>query len=253
MTKKNLGRDKIEIFTNLLLALIIDSLIGLVGVFSLYVSRDVLHKLTHYLVAFAAGSILGGAIIHMFPEALELTSFAPELTLLGFALFFLLEKYLHTHHCDCHAGEKPSTPYVIIVGDALHNFTDGLVLAIAFLVNIKIGWITLLAVAMHEIPQELGNFAILIHKGMSRGRAILWTFFSQLTCILGGVLGYLFSPEWLIGPALAFAAGGFIYIGASDLVPGLHHNKEFKNDTLNFILMLLGMVLIWLLRLFISH
>ncbi|MBR9681862.1 MAG: ZIP family metal transporter [Candidatus Altiarchaeota archaeon] len=242
-----------SLFGSLLAALIIDSLLGLVGVFSLYVNDKLLHKLTHSLVAFAAGAILGGAIIHMLPEAMELTPLAPELALLGFVIFFILQKYLHAHHCSCDDPTKTETPYTIIFGDAIHNFTDGLTLAIAFMVSAKIGWITFFAIILHEIPQELGNFAILLHRGMSKGKAILWTFMSQLTCILGGLIGWFFSPTWLIGPVLALAAGGFIYIGASDLVPELHRNEKFNKAPFTFTLMIFGMLLIWGLEFLMGH
>ncbi len=218
-----------------------DSLLGLVGVFSLYVSEKTLNRIIHTMVAFAAGAMLAGALCHLIPKAIQMGfMWTGELAVLSFAAFFILERILHWHHChEKKCNIHPMTT-LTIVGDAIHNFIDGLVIAAAFLIDRTIGWITTALVIGHELPQELGNFSILVYGGYSKERAILWTFLSQTTCILGGVLGIFFTPLWLRAPLLAFAAGGFLYIAASDLVPEFHKERNLKKAMTSFILFLLG-------------
>ena len=242
-----------SIFGSLLVALVIDSLLGLIGVFSLYFNEKILRKITFALVAFAAGSMLGGAMLHMLPEAMEMSIYASEIFLFGFLGFFILERYIFWHHCHKGHCEIHTISYLTILGDGLHNFIDGLVIAAAFLVNVHLGWITFFAIFLHEVPQELGNFAILIHNGMTRNKAIMWTFLSQATCILGGLAGWFFAPQWMIAPTLAFAAGGFVYIAASDLVPEMHSEKDIRKATISFVLMMTGMGLLWAIKVFAGH
>ncbi len=228
-------------FLNVLVATVIDSLAGLVGIFSLYVSEETLRKIVEYMVAFAAGAMLAGALVHLFPKALSLWPHAPIVAILGFATFFLLERILHWHHChETGVCEVHPVTTLTIIGDAIHNFIDGIVMAASFLVGSATGWITTALVVGHEVPQELGNFSVLVYGGYDKKRAIAWTFFSQATCILGGIVGWFFMPLWLRGPLLAFAAGGFLYIGASDLVPELHKEKDLRKSLRYFGLFLLG-------------
>ena len=225
-------------------ATLLDSLLGLVGIFSLYMSEKELQSITFSLVSFAAGAMLAGALIHMFPEALEKLSFSPELFIAGFILFFLLERFLSWHHCHKTACEVHPVSYLTVVGDGIHNFVDGVVIAAAFLASRSLGIITTLLIIAHELPQELGNFAVLLHSGMSRERAIIWTFLSQATCVLGGIAGWLLISSSLVPFLLALAGGGFLYIAASDLVPEMHEEKEKGKVVRSFLFFLLGVIFI---------
>ncbi len=226
---------------DVIVATLLDSALGLVGVFSLYVSEKTLHSIVNFMVAFAAGAMLAGALAHLLPKALAATEWAAEIAILGFATFFVLERYLHWHHChETGKCEVHPVTTLTIIGDGIHNFIDGLVIAAAFLVDTITGWMTTALIVGHELPQELGNFSVLVYGGYTKRRAILWTFVSQATCILGGLLGWFFTPEWLKAPLLAFAAGGFIYIAASDLVPELHKEKDLRKSTAHFLAFLLG-------------
>jgi zinc and cadmium transporter len=134
--------------------------------------------------------------------------------------------------------------YLIFIGDAIHNIVDGLVIASTFLVDIRLGILTTFLIIAHEVPQELGNFATAIYGGMKRNRAIIFTFLSQITCIVGGLFGYYFLSKEMLLPLLPFAAGGFIYIAASDLIPELHKEPNIKKSIISFILFLIGLAFI---------
>ena len=244
-----------EGFLATLVATILDSLVGLVGIFSLYISERELQKIVRWLVAFAAGAMLAGALVHMLPKALEALQYhwTGEVALLGFLTFFVLERYLYWHHChETGPCEVHPVTALTIIGDSLHNFIDGIVIAAAFLTDTLTGWITTLLIIAHEVPQELGNFSVLLFGGFKKEKAILWTFLSQATCILGGVLGWFFTPHWLKAPILAFAAGGFLYIAAADLIPELHKERDrrrMKETTLWLLAGILFMLAIkWLAR-----
>ncbi len=228
----------------ILTATFIVGLLGLIGAFSLLIRKRSLEKIVLILVAFAAGALLSGGFFHLLAEALEtltpITAFA--YLLIGFVVFFALEKILFWHHC--HKGRCRVHPfsYLILLGDSLHNIIDGLVIAASFMVSIKFGTLTTLLVISHEIPQELGNFGILLHGGFSRIKAIILNFLAQLTCIVGGVAGYIISSSNRFTVyLLPIAAGGFIYIAASDLIPELHNQKEFKKTLLTFIFFVIGL------------
>jgi len=232
---------------NILLATVVDSLVGLVGVFSLPFSQEKLQRIVDYLVAFAAGAMIGGAFLHLLPEAMELTAAAGELAVVGFLGFFLSERLLSWKHCHNLKCDKHSVGWLVVIGDALHNVVDGLVIASAFLVDAALGWTTTLAIIAHEVPQEIGNFAVLIHGGFSRTSATLWTFLSQATCLLGGLAGYFLGAAYK--PFLiALAAGGFIYIAAVDLLPELHHRAPLNN----FLLFLVGVLIMEGLKLLLA-
>jgi len=241
-------------FIDVLTATVLDSLLGLVGIFSLYVSEKTLHRIVNFMVAFAAGAMLAGALSHLLPKALGMTEWAAEIALLGFSIFFILERYLHWHHChETGKCEVHPVTTLTIIGDGIHNFIDGLVIAAAFLVDTATGWMTTALIIGHELPQELGNFSVLIYGGYTKKQAILWTFVSQATCILGGLLGWFLTPEWLKAPLLAFAAGGFIYIAASDLVPELHKEKDLRKSTAHFMAFLLGTAFMIGIKILVHH
>ncbi len=211
-------------------ATIVDSFVGLVGVFSLFTSDAVLKKTIKTLVAFSAGALLGGGFFHLLAESLEkMTPFQSfAIAIVGFLAFFVLEEYLHWHQCE--ECEIHPYSYLMIVGDSVHNILDGLVIAGTFMVSIHLGIITTLLIIAHEVPQELGVFGVLVSGGFKKSQAIFYSFVAQCTCVLGGILGYFFMNrlEVLASLIVPFAAGGFIYIAAADLIPGMHKTEGIE-------------------------
>jgi len=232
------------------------SLIAFVGVVSLAIKDEVLDRILLYLVGFAAGALIGGAFLHLLPETVERsTSMNVFLALsFGFFLFFLLEKLVWRH---CHKGKCEVHPfaYVNLIGDGVHNFIDGLVIAASFLSNIQLGIVTSFAVAFHEIPQEIGDFGVLVYGGLGKSKALILNFFAGLMVIVGGLVGYFLQSY--IGESmifiLPFAAGGFIYIAASDLIPELHKEVNPRRSLVSSAVFLLGFAFMLFVKLYFSH
>lgn len=230
----------------ILIATIADSLLGLIGVFSLWMKEKLLNKLLGGLVAFSAGALIGGAFFHLLIESLEQLSslLVFGYAIIGFILFFLIEGYFHWHHCG--KCEHPFA-YMMLVGDGIHNFIDGLIIAAAFYVNVLLGIVTTLMIIGHEVPQQIGLFGVLVYGKYTKTKALLYSFLAQSTVILGGVVGYLLSTkiEAVSGFLIPFAAGGFIYIAASDLVPEMHkmYDGKFKNSIKVLIAFVTGILL----------
>ena len=238
-----------------LAASVVVSLISLVGVFALFLKDDLLEKVIIFLVAFAAGGLIGGAFLDLIPEAAEYTKDIGQLFLyvvLGYLLFFILEKYLHWRHCHAPECKVHRFTYLNIVGDMVHNFGDGLLIGAVFLVDVKIGIATTLAIVFHEIPHELGNFTVLIYGGFSKLRALFCNFLSSLFAIAGTLVGYYFAGK--IGGFTAIllpaAAGGFIYIASCDLIPELHKEEGGKRSALIMVTFIIGIFLMYLLKRF---
>lgn len=216
-----------------LVSVIIVSLISLIGVFTLSIRREKLEKLLIYFVSLSAGTLLGDAFIHLIPEAYESGGnriFVSFYILSGILMFFVLEKFFHWRHCHHVPNEEHPHPfsYIILTGDTVHNFIDGMIIAASFLISIPVGIATAVAVIIHEIPQEIGDFGSLVYGGFSRIKALLFNFFTALAAVLGAVVVLLISFD-IIGITkflIPFAAGGFIYIASADLIPELH--KETK-------------------------
>lgn len=209
------------------------------------------HALSH-LVSFAAGVMLAAAILDLLPEAVEL---APEgsnifvAVISGILLFFFLERFLlWFHHHDETHGVKP-TAALVLVGDGIHNFIDGLAIAATFITSPALGFVTTLAIAAHEIPQEIADFSILIYGGMKKKKALIFNFLSGLTALLGGILGFYFLDKisGLLPLFLAFTAGMFIYISCADLIPELHRHFEKKKGWSQSLSLLCGVILLWIL------
>jgi len=168
---------------------------------------------------------------------------------LAFAYFFLLEQFIHWHHCHKVLSEhKTPVTYLILIADAIHNFIGGLAIASAFIVDIKVGLVTWLVCAAHEIPQELGDFGILIHGGWQKKKALLFNFLSALTIIIGGIVVYFLSIKIDITFLLPFAAGNFIYIACSDLIPEIKNKESIKNNLIHFSIFIAGILLILAVR-----
>lgn len=223
------------------------SAIALIGSVTLFLSEKTLKKILLPLVALAAGTLLGGALFHMVPAAVEKSGnqFTIYLwILIGFALFLALEQFLHWHHCHrAPSAHKPLT-YLILIADAVHNFIGGLAVAGAFLIDVRVGVSTWLAAAAHEVPQELGDFGILIHGGWKKGRALLYNFLSALTFLVGGLVAYGASFTFDVSFLLPFAAGNFIYVAAADLIPEIKHEENARLNVIHFVAFLIGIVLL---------
>ncbi|SCG39222.1 ZIP family metal transporter [Micromonospora halophytica] len=176
------------------------------------------------LVALAAGSLVGGALFHMLPESVSAlgNSLGVYVWLAaGLLAFLILEQYLHWHHCHRPVSAHRPVGYLILVADALHNLIGGLAIGAAFVTDIRLGIVTWLVAAAHEIPQEMGDFGILVHSGWSRGRALVWNVVSASTVLLGALAAYALSGHLDVAVLIPFAAGNFIYIALADLVPEL--------------------------------
>lgn len=230
--------------------------LALVGVTTLSLSEKTLHRLLLPLVALSAGSLLGGAFFHMIPESVEKTGSQISVYIYvvgGFAFFLLLEQLLHWHHChreETHC-RKPHT-YLILIGDGIHNFIGGIAVAGTFLIDVRLGISTWLAAAAHEIPQELGDFGVLVHGGWTRKKALLLNFLSASTFLFGGLLAYFLSFSDWIYYLIPFAAGNFIYIGASDLIPEVNKHESFSRNILHFCCFCTGILVLLLLRIVFS-
>jgi zinc and cadmium transporter len=214
--------------------------------------EETLQKILLPLVALAAGSLIGGAFLHMIPAGRQQYGDGDHYDLwilAGFLVFFALEQLLHWHHCRRAATtcKKPLT-YLILIGDGLHNFIGGIAIAGTFLIDTRLGIMAWLAAAAHEVPQELGDFSVLIHGGWDKGKALLFNMFSALTFLLGGIVTYLASFAIEIAFLVPFAAGTFIYIGASDLVPEVNRHENVANNIVHFLAFTAGIGLMWLIR-----
>jgi zinc and cadmium transporter len=228
------------------------SAIAMVGSVTLVLKSATLDRLLLPLVAFAAGSLIGGAFFHMIPAAIAEIGDALIVGIViaaGFTAFFLLEQLLHWHHCrrassDC---KQPLT-YLILIGDGLHNFLGGMAIAGTFLIDVRLGITSWLAAAAHEIPQELGDFGVLVHGGWSKRKALLFNVLSGLTFLVGGLLAYGLSFRVDVSWLIPFAAGNFLYIGASDLVPEVNKHTDYKANIVNFLAFILGLALLLLAK-----
>jgi zinc and cadmium transporter len=204
------------------------------------------------LVALAAGTLLGGALLHMLPAAIEKHGNQPAIylwVLLGFTLFLALEQFLHWHHCHRAPSEHRPLTYLILIADGVHNFIGGLAVAGAFLIDVRIGISTWLAAAAHEIPQELGDFGILIHGGWKKSKALLYNFLSALTFLVGTIVAYGASFAYDVTFLLPFAAGNFIYIAAADLIPEIKQQEDARANVVHFLSFLAGLGLLWVVGL----
>lgn len=243
-------------FANILLSTLLVSMIAFVGAVILAVrgSDKTLSRIITLLVALSAGTFLGGAFIHLLPEAHESLPVEQVYmsTIAAYLVFFFIESILHWHHS--HEGEyvnhHHAVGYMNLLGDTFHNFLDGLVIAGAFAVGPELGVPTAIAVALHEIPQEIGDFGVLLHAGFSRSRALVLNFSVALTVVLGGVVGYLALErvETIAGWLVPFAAGSFIYIGSTDLVPQIKGNKSLAKALINLAVFVGGIILMYGLK-----
>lgn len=221
------------------------SLISLIGIVTLLIKEQMLRRMLFYLIAFSAGALIGSAFLHILPEVLEYKDslFVFSFLIAGIVLFFVMERYFywrHCHengHCDVH-----SFTYLNLVGDGFHNLLDGLIIAASYNVSFQVGVATTLAVILHEVPQELGDFGVLLYGGFSKGRALFFNFLSALMAVAGALIGYFAAGAsgQFSAMILPVTAGGFIYIATSDLIPEIHKERDLRRSTLAFTAFLLG-------------
>jgi len=232
------------------------SLTAWTGVLTLFLRTDLVDRLLLGLVALAAGSLIGGAFIHLLPRAIADAGTADTLPLFlyliaGFCLFYVLEAFLNWHHHHSTTHEHEPVSYLVLVSDGLHNFLDGLVIAAAFLVSVPVGITTSLAIALHEIPQEIGDFGVLVYGGFDRRQALVLNYLTQVTVVVGGVVGAVLgrSVGALPTVVLPFAAGNLIYIASSDLIPEIKGETDVRRSALYFAVFLTGIALMLGIRL----
>jgi len=250
-------------------SVIIVSLISLVGIIALSLRESFLNKCIFLLVSLAVGALFGDALIHLIPEAfekMENTALVSFFILSGILIFLVLEKFLRWHHghghdCEndniheCPPKEKDRIEpvgFLVLISDGLHNLIDGVIIGASYLISIEVGVATTVAIILHEIPQEISDFGLLIHAGFTKARALLVNFISALLSIVGVGIAFVIggASETFIPAVLAFAAGGFLYIAGSDLVPELHKTENIKQSLQQLVAILIGIALMFLLLLF---
>lgn len=237
-----------------IISVLIVSLISLVGVVTLAINEKKLKKVLLFLVSFSAGALFGDAFLHLIPEAYEVgPQIATSLYIIaGIIIFFVLEKFIHWHHChDLEPHAAHPEPYAItnLVGDGFHNLVDGMLIAGSYLVSIPLGLATTLAVILHEIPQEIGDFGVLLHGGFTKAKVIFYNVLSAFIALFGAfivlIIGSNFGNLNLI--LIPFTAGGFIYIAGSDLIPQLHKETKVSISLIQLISLLFGISIMFLL------
>jgi zinc and cadmium transporter len=241
--------------TVILISVTIVSLISLIGILFIGLRETLLRRIITVLVGFSCGALIGGAFIHMLPEALENMGQACEsifyYVITGIVVFFVMEKFLYWRHCHERECSIHAFVYLNLVGDGVHNFIDGMVIAGSFLASYSLGIAATLGVVFHEIPQEIGDFGVLVYGGLTKGKALAYNFASALTAIAGALTVYFSAPliqgmDTFMAP---FAAGGFIYIAATDLMPELHKRNGARESLTQLIALLTGISLMSALRL----
>lgn len=234
-----------------LLSVFLVSCVSLAGIITLAINKRFLKRCLFFLVSFSTGALLANVFLHLIPESVELGDVRSSTWLIlgGILLSFFLEKIIHWRHChtvDCSEHIKPVGP-LVLMADALHNIVDGILIAASYLVSIPLGISTTLAVAAHELPQEIGDFAVLVHSGFSRAKALLYNFLSALTAIIGALITLFFagSVEGLEMYLVPIAAGNLLYIAVADLIPELHRNTGLRSIMIQFAGLAAGILLIW--------
>lgn len=242
----------------IILTAFILALISLSAVFTLLLGEKKFKQILLPMVAFSAGGLLGGAFFHLIPEAVDVMGNGLVTYIwiaIGFVTFFILEQFIHFHHCH---NERPehveAYSYLAIISDNLHNFLDGVTVATAFVVDIRLGVATAVAVLIHEVPHELGNFSVLVHGGFTKVKALFLNAISSFSFLVGGLLTYFVASKIDVSFLLAFAAGNFLYIAASNLVPEIHKDCHFiKKNLVHFIAFLLGLALLLLAKIYFAE
>jgi zinc and cadmium transporter len=229
-----------------LLSVLLVSFFSLIGVFLFWVPKRAARLVIIALVSFSSGSLFGNAFIHLLPEAVERRGFGISVSLFvlgGIAVSFFVEKVIHWRHEHSPSSDHvESFAYMNLFGDAVHNFIDGSIIAAAYLLDTRIGIATTIAVLLHEIPQEMSDFAVLLHGGFSRGKALLYNFLTGGIAVLGLAFTIVLAQyaEQLVTLLAPFAAGGFIYIAGADLIPQLHKENRLGSSLMQLAFFMLG-------------
>lgn len=236
-----------------LISVLIVSIVSFVGILTLAIKDKKLNKILICFVSFSAGALFGTAFLHLIPEALVELGLVTQVflyVLLGIIFSFIVEKIIQWRHCHAHSNKKVEChpfAYMNLFGDAVHNFLDGMIIATSYLVNIPLGLATTLAVIFHEIPQEIGDFGVLLQGGFTKTKALLFNFISALTAVVGAVIALLLSNYILdiTNFLVPFAAGTFVYIAGADLIPELHKELTFNRSVVQLILFILGILVMY--------
>lgn len=251
-------------FVAAILAGLAISFIAFLGFWTLSVEQKRLAKWLGVIVAFSSGALLGGAFFHLLPESAEEGGPTFLVALIGIILFFLLDSFIWLYHCHGghvlhehgHDHQCPVKPVGVLnlVGDAIHNITDGVIVASAFLVSIPLGVATAVAVALHEVPQEVSDFGILLHSGYSQKKALRLNFLVALTILVGIIATFIAVDfvEALTAYTVPFAAGGFIYIACANLLPEIKEEGSFKKRILQVAFLLFGILLLYFMKLWLE-
>ncbi|MGQ9468756.1 MAG: ZIP family metal transporter [Nitrososphaerales archaeon] len=232
----------------ILISTFLVSLLSFIGVLFLSLNDKLLNKLLLILVAFASGTLLGGAFLHLLPESFALGSDEVFIfALLGIMLFFVIEKFLRWRHCHDGKCDIHAFTYLNLIGDGIHNWIDGMIIAASFITSIELGIVTTFAIATHEIPQEIGDFGILVYGGFEKTRALFYNFISAVTAILGAIFTYYLIPytEYFVTLLLPFTAGGFIYIAATDLLPEMRKKERMGDSIVQLTVLSIGILSTW--------
>jgi len=228
--------------------------VSLVGALAMVVNVERLNKVISHLVSFAVGALLGGAFLHLIPQAFSYESHVSETPIyiiVGLLLFFVLERFLHLHH-EHHVDGEPARPKPVVtmsvIGGGMHNFVDGMLVAAAYGVSFESGLVTTVAILLHQVPQEMGDFGVLVQGGLSPKRALLYNFASGTGAVIGAVFSIMIGgiAEQYSPMLLALTAGAFIYIAASDLIPELHRAPGRKAALQQLVLIVAGVAVMML-------
>jgi zinc and cadmium transporter len=254
-----MNEPNLQLFFWILGSGILMSSISLLGAITFVIPEKAVKAMLLPLVSLAAGSLLGSALFYLLPEAVEVMGNELNLylyVLVGFLTFFILEQFLHWHHFH---GEQESehhhhhpVTYLVLISHSIHNFVDGIVVGGSFLIDVRIGIFAWIGVALHEIPQKLGDFSILLHGGWKHKKALLYNFLSSLSFLVGSVLVFFLASEIDVSFLLPFAAGMFLYIAAVDLVPEIKNHHNMKKNAIHFVSFVVGLGIILFFRLMLD-
>ncbi len=240
----------IDVYAYTFGSILVVSVLSLTGILLLSFKEMVFRKYVPVFISVAVGALLGDAFIHLIPEALTESSETTTVSLLiigGILSFFVLEKFLHWHHHgeDAEASHVHPVGKLVLVSDGIHNFLDGVIIAASFMVSIPVGIATTLAVILHEIPQEVGDFAVLLHAGYTKKRALVLNFLSALSALLGGALFFAIGElsASLTAYFVPLTAGGFIYIAVADLIPELQKTKRGRESMYQIVAVICGVAM----------
>ncbi len=242
------------------------SLLSLIGMFALSLHEDTLHRIIRLLVSFSAGTIFGASIFDLLPEAIEHVSESIVFVYVatGFIFFMIFERFIYWYHGHGHDAEVEASmeeaptkgfAYLNLVGDFVHNFIDGMIIAASFFVNFQVGIASSIAVAFHELPQEMGDFGILVYAGFKPRLSLIYNYAAAFAVVIGAIFASLFleTVEPLSGLLISFSAGAFFYLSASELVPEMSKEKNNLKAVVQVFIFILGVILIYSLGLFFHH